>query len=82
MILSLLALSNQIATQPWTPGVAAIISGSCAVVLLVTLGLKNTKVSPKMPLLPVSIPAFIGAMCFGHLIGIGIVLGLYNTGSL
>ncbi|MEM7554216.1 MAG: photosystem I reaction center subunit PsaK [Cyanobacteria bacterium P01_A01_bin.84] len=80
--MSLLALSNQIATQPWTPRIAAIVSGSCVIALLVSFGLKNTKTGPKMPLLPVSIPAFIGAMCFGHILGLGIVLGLYNTGIL
>jgi photosystem I subunit 10 len=35
-----------------------------------------------MPMLPVSIPGFIGAMAFGHVVGIGIVLGLTNIGRL
>ncbi|MEO0934104.1 MAG: hypothetical protein AAFY21_10215, partial [Cyanobacteria bacterium J06641_2] len=29
-----------------------------------------------------SIPAFVGAMCLGHAIGIGIVLGLTNIGRI
>ncbi|MFM6024361.1 MAG: photosystem I reaction center subunit PsaK, partial [Dolichospermum sp.] len=40
------------------------------------------KVGPGMPILPVSVPGFIGAMAFGHVIGIGIVLGLTNIGRL
>jgi photosystem I subunit 10 len=35
-----------------------------------------------MPMLPVSIPGFIGAMALGHVVGIGIVLGLTNIGRL
>jgi photosystem I subunit 10 len=35
-----------------------------------------------MPVLPVSVPGFIAAMAFGHVIGIGIVLGLTNIGRL
>ena len=83
MIGLLLTLSNQVAaTQPWTLKVATIISGSCIIVLLITFRLKNAMVGTKMPLVPVSIPTFISAMCFGHIIGIGIVLGLYGNGIL
>jgi photosystem I subunit 10 len=51
-------------------------------VLLFTFALKSAKVGPGMPVLPVSVPGFIGAMAFGHVIGIGIVLGLTNIGRL
>ena len=70
------------ATPIWSPTVAIIISASSLVVLLLTLAIKSAKVGPMMPLLPISIPAFIGAMAFGHIIGIGIVLGLTNIGRL
>ncbi|MBD2292037.1 photosystem I reaction center subunit PsaK [Anabaena sphaerica FACHB-251] len=70
------------ATPEWSPTVGIIISASCLVVLLLTLGSKAPKVGPQMPVLPVTVPAFIGAMAFGHVIGIGIVLGLTNIGRL
>ncbi|WP_443216628.1 photosystem I reaction center subunit PsaK [Scytonema sp. HK-05] len=70
------------ATPAWNTNVSIIISVSCLVALLLTFKIEKPKVGPKVPLLPISIPAFIGAMCFGHLIGVGIVLGLTNIGSL
>ncbi|MFH7029905.1 MAG: photosystem I reaction center subunit PsaK [Heteroscytonema crispum UTEX LB 1556] len=69
-------------TPEWNPTVAIIISVSCAVAVLLTFKINKPLVGPKMPVLPISIPAFVGAMCFGHIIGIGIVLGLTNTGRL
>ena len=70
------------ATPEWNPTVGIIISVSCLVALLLTSFIKSPKVGPKLPILPVTLPAFIGAMCFGHLIGVGIVLGLTNIGGL
>ncbi|ARV59765.1 photosystem I reaction center subunit PsaK [Nostocales cyanobacterium HT-58-2] len=70
------------ATPEWNPTVGIIISVSCLVALFLTFFIKSPKVGPKLPLLPITIPAFIGAMAFGHLIGVGIVLGLTNIGSL
>jgi photosystem I subunit 10 len=46
------------------------------------LKIQYPQVGPKLPILPISIPAFVGAMAFGHIIGIGIVLGLTNIGRL
>ncbi|MEM6754753.1 MAG: photosystem I reaction center subunit PsaK, partial [Cyanobacteria bacterium P01_C01_bin.38] len=41
------------------------------------------QVGPKFPgPIPQSVPALVGAMCFGHARGIGIVLGLTNIGRL
>jgi photosystem I subunit 10 len=51
-------------------------------VLLLTFALKIPKAGPQLPFLPVSIPTFIAAMAFGHVIGVGIVLGLTNIGRL
>jgi photosystem I subunit X len=78
----LLAAASIPATPEWSPTVGIIISASCFVVLLLSLASKAPKVGPQMPVLPVTIPAFIGAMAFGHVIGIGIVLGLTNIGRL
>jgi photosystem I subunit 10 len=70
------------ATPVWSPTVGIIISASCFVVLLLSLVSKAPKVGPQLPILPVSVAGFIGAMAFGHVIGIGIVLGLTNIGRL
>ena len=78
----LLAAASVPVTPEWSPTVGIIISASSLVVLLLSLASKAPKVGPQMPVLPVTIPAFIGAMCFGHVIGIGIVLGLTNIGRL
>ena len=78
----LLAAASVPVTPVWSPTVGIIISASSAVVLLLTFALKSAKVGPSMPILPVSVPGFIGAMAFGHVIGIGIVLGLTNIGRL
>lgn len=79
----LLTLSSSVpVTTAWTPTVGIIISASSLVVLLLTLGLKIPHIGPKLPLLPISIPTFIGAMAFGHILGVGIVLGLSNSGRL
>lgn len=79
----LLTAAATVPTTPeWSPTVGIIISASCLVVLLLSLASKSPKVGPQMPVLPVTVPAFIGAMAFGHVIGIGIVLGLTNIGRL
>jgi photosystem I subunit X len=79
----LLAAAGSVpATPVWSPTVGIIISVSSLVALLLTLASKAPKVGPNMPLLPVTVPAFIGAMAFGHVVGIGIVLGLTNIGRL
>ncbi|MBK1987327.1 photosystem I reaction center subunit PsaK [Sphaerospermopsis aphanizomenoides BCCUSP55] len=78
----LLAAASVPATPEWSPTVGIIISASCFVVLLLSLASKAPKVGPQFPLLPVSVAGFIGAMAFGHVIGIGIVLGLTNIGRL
>ncbi len=84
MILSiLLAVQASVpATPEWNPTVGIIISVSSLVALLLTFKIEKPLVGPRVPILPISIPAFIGAMCFGHLIGIGIVLGLTNIGVI
>jgi photosystem I subunit X len=80
-ILPILA-TNIPATPAWTPTTAIIISACCFFSLLISLRTSSPKVGFKMPLLPISIPAFLGAMCFGHIIGTGILLGLANISNL
>ncbi|MEM7581294.1 MAG: photosystem I reaction center subunit PsaK [Cyanobacteria bacterium P01_A01_bin.80] len=71
-------------TASWTPTVGIIISVcSLVAVLLAPKIIRYPQVGPKFPgPLPLSIPAFVGAMCFGHALGIGVVLGLTNIGRL
>ncbi|MEC4818140.1 MAG: photosystem I reaction center subunit PsaK [Scytonema sp. PMC 1069.18] len=70
------------ATPEWNPTVATIISVCCLVAVLLTTKIQKPQEGFKLPVLPLSIPAFIGAMCFGHIVGIGIVLGLTNIGAI
>jgi photosystem I subunit 10 len=80
---TLLAAAASVPPTPvWTPTVGIIISLSSLVVLLLSTRIEKPLVGPKLPILPVSIPTFVGAMAFGHVIGIGIVLGLTNIGRL
>jgi photosystem I subunit X len=69
-------------TPAWSPTVGIIISVSCLVILLLSTRIEKPLVGPKFPILPVSIPTFVAAMAFGHVIGVGIVLGLTNIGRL
>ncbi|MGH1393249.1 MAG: photosystem I reaction center subunit PsaK [Trichormus sp.] len=80
---NLLAAAASVPVTPeWSPTVAIIISVSSAIAVLLTLRIEKPQVGPKFPGLPLSFPAFFGAMAFGHVIGIGIVLGLTNIGRL
>ncbi len=80
---TLLAVAATVPPTPvWTPTVGIIISVSSLVVLLLSTRIEKPLVGPKFPILPISIPTFVGAMALGHVIGIGIVLGLTNIGRL
>ncbi|MEH2213854.1 photosystem I reaction center subunit PsaK [Nostoc sp.] len=70
------------ATPAWNPTVGIIISISSLVVVLLSTKIEKPLVGPKFPILPISIPTFVAAMAFGHIIGVGIVLGLTNIGRL
>lgn len=71
-------------TPSWSPTVGIIISICCVIsVLIAPRVIEYPQVGPKFPgPLPLSIPAFVGAMCFGHLLGVAIVLGLTNIGTI
>ncbi|MBD2166994.1 photosystem I reaction center subunit PsaK [Calothrix membranacea FACHB-236] len=78
----LLAATSVPATPAWNPTVAIIISLSSVVALLLSTRIEYPNVGPKLPGLPVSATTFLAAMAFGHIIGVGIVLGLTNIGRL
>ncbi|MEH1949998.1 MAG: photosystem I reaction center subunit PsaK [Nostoc sp.] len=79
----LLAVAGSVPPTPvWNPTVGIIISISSLVVVLLSTKIEKPLVGPKFPILPISIPTFVAAMAFGHIIGVGIVLGLTNIGRL
>jgi len=79
----LLAAAPTVPTTPaWNPTVGIIISISSLVIVLLSTRIEKPLVGPKFPILPISIPTFVAAMAFGHIIGVGIVLGLTNIGRL
>ncbi|MEH1874679.1 photosystem I reaction center subunit PsaK [Nostoc sp.] len=79
----LLAASATVpATPAWNPTVGIIISISSLVMVLLSTRIEKPLVGPKFPILPISIPTFVAAMAFGHIVGVGIVLGLTNIGRL
>ncbi|MEH2329138.1 photosystem I reaction center subunit PsaK [Nostoc sp.] len=84
MISSILlaAAASVPATPAWNPTVGIIISISSLVIVLLSTRIEKPLVGPKFPILPISIPTFVAAMAFGHIIGVGIVLGLTNIGRL
>lgn len=80
---TLLAVAATVpATPVWNPTVAIIISVSSLIAVLLSTRIEYPLVGPKLPILPISIPTFVGAMAFGHIVGVGIVLGLTNIGRL
>ena len=72
-------------TPSWSPTVGIIMSVCTLLsVLLAPKFIEYSEVGPKFPglPLPLSAPAFVGATCFGHLLGVAIVLGLSNIGRI
>lgn len=76
-------------TYRWSWTGSAILIGSCLFVLFVaSRTIRYPQTGPKMPLpFPSlfnnpSVGTFLGAMSFGHLIGIAAILGLNNIGVL
>ncbi|MEO1375830.1 MAG: photosystem I reaction center subunit PsaK [Cyanobacteria bacterium J06635_10] len=82
----LLAVQSTVPSTPsWSPAVGIIISLCTLIsVVLAPRIIDYPEVGPKFPglPLPLSAPAFVGATCFGHLLGVGIVLGLTYIGRL
>ena len=67
-------------TPEWNKSVAIAISICCIITLMFSSVINKPLVGPKLPILPISIPTFVAAMCFGHILGVGIILGLANIG--
>ncbi len=79
----LLAVQSTVPPTPaWNPTVAIIISVSCLIMVLLSTRIERPLVGPKFPVLPISVPTFVAAMAFGHIVGVGVVLGLTNIGRL
>ncbi|NJO39804.1 MAG: photosystem I reaction center subunit PsaK [Cyanobacteria bacterium CRU_2_1] len=71
-------------TPAWSlsTGLVMILSNVAAIALASRV-VKYPNVAPQFPVpIGLGVPAFIGAVCFGHLLGTGIILGLANLGVL
>lgn len=79
-----LAAINEAGRGLWNGQQAIIISASCLLVLLIaSRTIEKPHVGPQMPLGPlapffnnISLGGFIGAMSFGHIIGVLLTMGL------
>lgn len=85
MITSLLAVVSR--TPDWSLSIGLImIVCNVLAILFAKFTVKNPNVGPALPGLSdiagLSLPALIGAICFGHILGAGVILGLTNTGTL
>ena len=86
-----MALYSLLATVPptpeWSPKVAAVMI--ICNVLAIAIGKFTIKYPSVGPALPspqffggMGLPALLGTTSFGHLIGVGVILGLTNLGVL
>lgn len=77
------------ATPAWNWQVAAIIFVSCLLILVIAVRtVRYPHVGAEMPLGPLgsffnnpSVGTFVGSMALGHIIGVGIILGLTNLAN-
>ncbi|MCU0535640.1 MAG: photosystem I reaction center subunit PsaK [Hydrococcus sp. Prado102] len=81
----LLAASTVAQTVEWNPKVALVMF--ICNVLAIAIGratIKYKNVGPQLPFpgLELSLGAFIGTVCLGHILGTGAILGLANAGVL
>jgi photosystem I subunit 10 len=80
----LLAVSTVAQTVEWNPKVALVMI--LCNVLAIAIGratIKFKNVGPQLPVpLGLSLGAFIGTLCLGHILGTGAILGLANAGVL
>lgn len=85
MLTTLLAVAAR--TPDWSPSIGLImLACNVAAILFARLTVKYPNVGPRIPVLSdvsgLSLPAFLGATSFGHMIATGVILGLTNTGAL
>lgn len=67
----------------WSPSVAVVmIVANIIAIAIGKFAIQRPNVGPEVPGLGLSVPALIGAACFGHILGAGAILGLTNTGAL
>jgi photosystem I subunit X len=76
-------------TLEWSPSVGIIMSLCCLFsVAIGRFAIKNRGNGPKLPVQGpdlfegFGIPELLGTMSFGHLLGVGMILGLSNAGAL
>jgi len=83
---SLLAVAS---TAEWSPSISIVMIASC--LFSVAIGRYAIQQRGVGPSLPVEVPALfegfgvaelLGTMCFGHILGAGMILGLANAGIL
>lgn len=84
MITNYLIINFLIASVPFTPvwgkSTAIVMGICCAIALMVSPAIKKPLVGAKLPMVPISLPTFIAAMCFGHILGAGAILGISYMG--
>jgi len=76
-------------TAEWSPSIGIVMIASC--LFAVAIGRNAIQQRGVGPSLPVEVPALfegfgvaelLATMCFGHILGAGIILGLSNAGIL
>ncbi|NJO77373.1 MAG: photosystem I reaction center subunit PsaK [Cyanobacteria bacterium RM1_2_2] len=85
MLTTLLAVA--VRTPDWSPSIGLImLACNVVAILFAKFTVKYPNVGPGIPVLSdisgLSLPAFLGAASFGHLLAAGVILGLTNTGAL
>jgi len=91
-VIHLILLAAQ-PTVPDTPGGSSsifLVMGICMVlgIIIAKIGIKNKGKGPSLPLLQpllgkdFGVPELLAALSIGHILGVGTVLGLTNTGAL
>lgn len=62
-------------------GVVMIVCNILAIAIS-RFSIQRPNVGPEVPGVGLSVPALIAALCFGHILGAGTILGLTNNGVL
>ncbi|MGF1541021.1 MAG: photosystem I reaction center subunit PsaK [Pleurocapsa sp.] len=86
--LTLLAVATSApSTVSWSPKVAIVmIVCNIIAIAFAKFTMKNPSSSPQLPSPEffggMGLPALLGSTSFGHLLGVGVILGLANIGAL